>query len=126
MDVVEKIWIESIAARDNLNVIQNKLNKISRYLKGWGRNFRGQTLKNSKDLTDEVKELEALEEIQPLISDQMARRSFIQNSIHQPLEEEEEYWHKRSREDWLLKGDNTLHELSIGRRRKKHIYYLNM
>lgn len=67
---------------------------------------------------DEFKLLDYLEEIQPLNNDRMARRSVIQSEICTSLEEEEEYWHRRSSEMWLVKGDiNTVyfHRIANGK-----------
>lgn len=40
LEKVEKIWNEPIVAKDSLDVMQKKLKKVSKYLKGWGRNLR--------------------------------------------------------------------------------------
>lgn len=108
-------------AKDSLEVMQKKLKKVSRYLKGWGRNVRGQVLKNKTEWMEKLTCLEELEEIQTLSDAQMARRSQLQSELATLLEEEEEYWHKRSNETWLLKGDNSnefFHKIANGRRRK--------
>lgn len=44
--------------------MQKKLKKVRKYLRGWGTNLRGQTLKNKFELIDELKDLEELEEMQ--------------------------------------------------------------
>lgn len=89
--------------------------------------MRGQVLKDKKELMEELACLEELEEIQNLTAEQLARRGQLQSGLATLLEEKEEYWHKRSNETWLLKGDNNtefFRKIANGRRRKNKIFSL--
>lgn len=93
----------------------------------WGINIRGQFLKDKKDLEEELLDLELLEEIQPLHTEQLARRGYINTLLPGKYSEEEDFWHKRSSENWILKGDNNtefFHRVANGRRRKNVIFSL--
>lgn len=72
-------------------------------------------------------DLELLEEIQPLHTEQLARRGHINTLLLGKYSEEEDFWHKRSSENWILKGDNNtefFHRIANGRRRKNVIFSL--
>jgi hypothetical protein len=44
---VSKIWSLPVTAKDNLKVIQIKLKRVKKDLKGWGANLRGKDKKKS-------------------------------------------------------------------------------
>jgi hypothetical protein len=71
-------------------------------LKGWGANIRGRDIQKKKDLTQELNDLEMLEENSTLSRDQLIRKSQIQKDLMSIYENEEEFWHQRGRERWLL------------------------
>jgi hypothetical protein len=77
---------------------------------------------------EELAELEVLEEMSSLNSEQNIRRMELNVELFKIMEEEEElYWYKRSHETWLLNGDlNTeyFHRVANGRKRKQTIYSL--
>jgi single-stranded DNA-specific DHH superfamily exonuclease len=54
--------------------------------------------------------LEQIEEMMQLNESQIRKRSSMQAELRKILDEEEQYWFKRSDESWLLKGDNNTHE----------------
>lgn len=74
-----------------MRIIQEKLKKSKKSLKRWGHNVRGYDIKRKKDLFEELQDLEALEEIQPLSVDQLARRWDINAQLMELYEGEEEY-----------------------------------
>jgi hypothetical protein len=51
--------------------------------------------------------LEQIEEMMHLNEAQLRKRSSLEAELMRILDEEEEYWFKRSHENWLLKGDNN-------------------
>jgi hypothetical protein len=76
---------------------------------------------------EELAELEVLEEMSSLNSEQNIRRMELNVELFKIMEEEELYWYKRSHETWLLNGDlNTeyFHRVANGRKRKQTIYSL--
>jgi hypothetical protein len=76
-------------------------------LEGWGANIRGRDIKKKKELTQELSELEEIEETLLLSSCQLIRKSQIQKELMLIYESEEAFWHQRGRERWLLQGDNN-------------------
>jgi hypothetical protein len=76
---------------------------------------------------EELAELEVLEEMSSLNSEQNIRRMELNVELFKIMEEEELYWYKRSHETWLLNCDlNTeyFHRVANGRKRKQTIYSL--
>jgi hypothetical protein len=71
--------------------------------------------------------LEDIEENTPLFKEQLLRKSAIQKDLMNLFEHEEDFWHQRGRENWLLKGDNNteyFHRIANGHKRKKTIFSL--
>jgi hypothetical protein len=104
---MKEIWGEQVVTD---NVVDNwhiKLNRVKKFLKGWGLNLKGQTRRYKLMLQKELDVLEQKEEEGVLFPGLLDRRTFIQTELMMLLEEEELYWHKRSNTDWLLKGDNN-------------------
>jgi hypothetical protein len=104
---IARVWAQPIRAKDNLSLFQLKLKSLKKTLKGWGANIRGRDIKRKKELTQELADLEAIEETMNLSFDQAKRKSKIQEEPMIIYENEEAFWSQRSREQWLLKADNN-------------------
>jgi hypothetical protein len=92
-----------------------------------GANIRGKDIKRKKVLNQELAELETIEETNSLLFDQAKRKSKIQEELMILYENEEAFWSQRSREHWLLKGDNNteyFHRCTNGQKRKSTIFSL--
>jgi hypothetical protein len=90
--------------------------------------LKGHTKRYRAILQQELTELEKKEEEGMLSSVLLDRKTFIQSEMMKILEEEELYWHKRSNENWLLKGDNNtsyFHKKANGKKRKNTIFQLD-
>src|SRR3954469_10368710 len=60
-----------------------------------------------------------------LNAEQLKQKSIIQKELLEVYENEERFWQQRSRDNWLLKGDNNteyFHMIANGVRRKKMIF----
>jgi hypothetical protein len=104
-----------------------KLNRVKKFLKGWGMNIRGHSEKIKAILQEELTLLEKEEENSPLPAHLLNRKTFIQTTLLRMLEEEELYWHKRSNLNWLLQGGNNtefFHRIANGKKRKNLIFNL--
>jgi hypothetical protein len=62
---VDRVWAKPINIRDSLGKFQCKLKNVRNNLKGRGANLRGFDIKKRKELNQELKSLEDLEEIAP-------------------------------------------------------------
>jgi hypothetical protein len=72
-------------------------------------------------------DLEKREEEGSLTAFMLRKKNFIQTELWRILEEEEIYWHKRSNQNWLLKGDNNteyFHRVANGKKRKNMIFQI--
>jgi hypothetical protein len=92
-----------------------------------GENIRGRDIKKKKELTQELSELEEIEETLLLSRCQLIRKSEIQKELMLIYESEEAFWHERGREKWLLHGDNNtnfFHRASNGQKRRRTMFSL--
>jgi hypothetical protein len=124
---VYRIWSQPVRARDSLSCFQQKLKNLKKFLKGWGANIRGRDINKKKELTQELVELEAVEETMNLSFDQAKRKCKVQEELLLIYEKDEDFWKQRSREQWLLKGDNNteyFHRCANGQKRKRTIFSL--
>lgn len=77
--------------------------------------------KREKEIQDKLAELESLEEFCCLDENQTILRMNMQSKLLHILDEEELFWFKRCKENWLLKGDNNtefFHRVANGKKRK--------
>jgi hypothetical protein len=124
---VFRIWAQPVRAKDSLAIFQQKLKNVKKALKGWGANIRGRDAKKKKDLSQELAEMELMEETIILTIDQKIRKSHIQEELLSIYEHEEEFWRQRGREQWLLQGDNNtefFHRCANGQKRKRMMFSL--
>jgi hypothetical protein len=84
-----------------------KSGELKKILKGWGSSLKGHARKYRMNLKEELAEIERLEEETILPTILLDRKTCLQAELLKIMEEEELYWHKRSNENWLLKGDNN-------------------
>ena len=116
---IMKIWNEKVTDRNAVDKWCIKINRVKKFLKGWGLSLKGHTKKYKKCLTEELSVLEKMEEANPLPAHLLERKTFILSEKNRLLEEEESYWHKRSNNKWLLEGDlNTefFHRVANGKK----------
>lgn len=84
--------------------------------------------KYKKILQEELGSLKKqMEEQDPLPSNLLGRKTFVQSEFMKLAEEEELYWHKWSNVNWLLRGDNNtnfFHRIANGKKIKNTIFSL--
>jgi exonuclease III len=125
---VNEIWKKKVTAKSNIDAWCIKMDRVKKFLKGWGHSLKGHTRKYKNILKEELEKLEKLEEDFILDAENLNRKTFIHSELLRIMEEEEIYWHKRSNNNWLLKGDcNTafFHRVANGKKRKNTIFSLN-
>jgi hypothetical protein len=76
---VARIWSQPVRAKDSLAFFQQKLKNVKKVLKGWGANIIGRDAKKKKDLSQELAEMEIMEESVTLSIDQKIRNIFRRN-----------------------------------------------
>jgi hypothetical protein len=76
-----------------------KLNRVKKFLKGWGQNIKGYNRRYKNTLKSELADLEKREEEDSLTAFMLRKKNFIQTELWRILEEEEIYWHKRSNQN---------------------------
>lgn len=99
------------------------MNRVKKFLKGWGQSLKGHTRKYKRILEEELEKLEKQEEKGSLSTEKLERKTFIHTELLRLSEEEELYWHKRSNNMWLLKRDNNtafFHRVANGKKKKKY------
>jgi exonuclease III len=124
---IKEIWTKPTRDVVSLDRILFKLKKVKKFLKGWGFNLSGTRKRRKKEVAKEMADLETLEEVNTLSHAQQRGKVELKSELLHILEEEELYWFKRSRENWLLKGDNNteyFHRIANGNKRKQTIYFL--
>jgi hypothetical protein len=104
---VGEVWGKSVNANDAVGKWIIKMGRVKKNLKGWGNSMKGHARKYWMTLNKELEEIEKLEEETILPTALLDRKTCIQAELLKIMEEEELYWHKRSNENWLLKGDNN-------------------
>jgi len=122
---VSEIWKEKVVGKNAVDKWCIKINRVKKFLKGWGLSLIGHTKKYKKYLKEELAALGKMEEENPLPAHLLERKTFILSEQGRLLEEEEIYWHKRSNSKWLLEGDlNTVffHKMANGKKRKNTIF----
>jgi len=123
---ISDIWKDKVVGKDAVDKWCIKMNRVKKFLKGWGMSLKGHNKKYKKCLREELAALEKVEEERPLPAHLLKRKTFILSENSRLLEEEELYWHKRSNNKWLLERDlNTgfFHRIANGKK-KHHLKYL--
>jgi hypothetical protein len=99
---VTEVWGKEVAAKNAVEKWQIKLNRVKKFMRGWGQNIKGYSKRYKNTLKEELMSLEKEEEKGSLPTPLLERKTFIQTELMRILEEEELYWHKRSNQNWLL------------------------
>jgi hypothetical protein len=107
-----------------MEIWQNKIPSLRRYLRGWAKNLNGEIKKEKKEITRRVDELDKKAESTMLLPYEVDLRHC---RLIQILREEEVKWYQRAKTNKLLNGDrNTkyFHLVVNGKHRKTRIFQL--
>ena len=127
LPLIQSLWMQPVNSLDPIDVLNIKLKRVKKYLKGWGANIFGNNKKRKKELKEKLENLENLEEEVGLAPDEQELRTSINIELFKMYEEEENYWYQRAHGRWLLEGDlNTsyFHKIANGRKRKNTVLCL--
>jgi len=118
---LETFGVEKITAKSAIEAWCIKMDRVKKFLKGWGKNIKGHARKYKRILSEELEKLEKQEEEASLSADMLNRKYFIHAEMLRLTEEEESYWHKRSNSMWFLKGNSNtafFHRIANGKKGK--------
>jgi hypothetical protein len=94
---------------------------IRKFMRGWGANL-GDALRLQKgNLLSEIQTLDSVADSVGLTVEEWPHKYALETSLMDIYEGEESLWRKRSRQNWILKGDANIvyfHAIANGRRRK--------
>jgi argonaute-like protein implicated in RNA metabolism and viral defense len=88
---INEIWYEPTRDELSLDRVLFKLNKIKRFMKGWGFNLSGARKKRKQDLYEIMADLETMEEVGSLDNVQLKKKVDTKVLLLGILEEEELY-----------------------------------
>jgi hypothetical protein len=124
---VKTVWQKETKGSSSLEIWQNKIRALRRYLRGWAKNMNGAYKKEKKDITNKLDELDKKAESTMLLPHEVDLKCCLNARLIQLLREEEIRWYQRSKLDKLLQGDNNtkyFHLVANGKHRKTRISQL--
>lgn len=110
-----------------IGILNNKLKRVKKYLKGWGADRFVHARKSRKEIYVELGVIDELEELPSLDADMHCRRAALNTELFDLLAEEEIFWLQQTNEKWSLQGDRKTafyHRVANGRKRKNTIHSL--
>jgi mannosylglycoprotein endo-beta-mannosidase len=130
--IVEDKWIQNRgrcpARVYSMDKWHGGVETLRNFLKGWGRNVRGEYRRRKEELMQQIIEADVEESVgMNLQGEQLCKRYQLEAEVERLMEAEEVYWQQRGGEKWTLEGDgNTkfFHLVANGRRRKNLILSL--
>jgi hypothetical protein len=106
-EVVSEAWKKENRGLTHMQRWQNKIRRLSQYLRGWAKNMNGVYKKEKQELLRRADELDKKAESQVLSQREWDLKQRISERITQLLREEEVRWFQRAKTTKILKGDNN-------------------
>jgi hypothetical protein len=91
-DMVIEIWQKERKGSSLLEIWQNKIRSLRRYLRGWAKKQNGAYKKGKKDLSSKIDELDKKAEHTMLLPHEVDLRHCLKVRLFQLLQEEEIKW----------------------------------
>jgi hypothetical protein len=126
-DMVTEIGENERKGSTSLEIWQNKIRSLRKYLRGWAKNQNGAYKKEKKEISSKIDKLDKKAENTMLLSHEVDLWHCLKARLIQLLREEEIKWYQRSKSDKLLQGDSNMkyfHLVANGKHRKTHIFQL--
>jgi hypothetical protein len=76
-----EIWGREVRAKNAVEKWYIKLNRMKKFIKGWGQNIKGQARRYKNTLREELATLEKREEEESLPTYLLERKTFIQTEL---------------------------------------------
>ncbi len=124
-ELVPVWWKEQPSKGNSALTLVAKIRHCRKRIKEWCRNNFYNIFSAKKALTEEIQQLDVLEETSDLTPPLFEKRKLLRNQLSVVLADEEILWKSRSRQQWLREGDgNTkfFHAVANGRRRTNNIH----
>jgi hypothetical protein len=126
-DIVTGIWQSKTRGANAMEIWQNKICLLRKYLRGWLKNLNGANKKEKEEITRKIDELDKKAESTMLSPHEVDLQRCLNTRLIQILHEEEIKWYQRAKTNKLLYGgSNTkkFHLVENGKNRKKRIFQL--
>jgi hypothetical protein len=110
-----------------MEIWQNKIRVLRKYLRGWSKNLNGANKKEKEQITRKIDELDKKAESTILSPQEVDLRQCLNIRLIQILREEEIKWYQRAKANKLLHGDSNtkyFHLVANGKNRKQRIFQL--
>jgi hypothetical protein len=110
-----------------MEVWQNKIRALRKYLRGWAKNKNGAYKKEKKEIISKLDELDKKAEVTMLAPHEVDIKHCLNTRVIQLLCEEEVKWFQLAKTDKLLYGDSNtkyFHLVANGKHRKTRFFQL--
>lgn len=124
--MVANIWQCEVAGNTSMEIWQNKICALRKYLRGWAKNTAGHYKKEKKKLISLIDSLDKKAET-TYTDNEINWKYYLKERLVSLLREEEMKWYERAKVKTLLQGDNNtrfFHLVVNGKHRKQHIFHL--
>jgi hypothetical protein len=121
---VIEVWQCEVKGSSSIEIWQNKIRSLRRYLRGWAKNMNGSYKKEKDDTLQKMEQLDKKAKMTMLSPQELDVKHCLKMRLMQLLREEEIKWYQRSKVNNLLQGDSNtkyFHLVVNGKRRKSRI-----
>ncbi|XP_020262542.1 uncharacterized protein LOC109838519 [Asparagus officinalis] len=125
---IETSWKSFSCQGTPVDKFITKLKLLKRRIKWWRKNVHESISSRKNTLLSKIHSIDLIEEQRSLSPTELDERKAFQSSFASIIQEEESYWHQRSRIQWLKEGDtNTsfFHRTASTHKRSNHIVAIN-
>jgi hypothetical protein len=124
---VIEVWQRQVRGSSSIEIWQNKIRSLRRYLRGWAKNMNGSYKKEKNDILLQMEQLDKKAEMTMLSPQELDVKHCLKIRLMQLLRDEEIKWYQRSKANNLLQRDSNtkyFHLAANGKRRKSQIFQL--
>ncbi|XP_020253791.1 uncharacterized protein LOC109830842 [Asparagus officinalis] len=125
---ISSCWTSFSCQGSPVDIFILKLKLTKKRIKWWNKNFCGSVASRKSEILSKINALDVLEEHRPLSDSELYDRKGLHSSFSAIIQEEETYWHQRSRVQWLKLGDSNtafFHKTATFRRNANYISCIN-
>jgi hypothetical protein len=126
-EMIKREWNASVSGSSPIEIWQNKIRHLRRFLRGWTKNRSGAYKKEKERLLSLIDELDIKAETIPLLAAERDVLCSANDSLAKLRREEEAKWAQRAKVKHVQEGGNNtkyFHLIANGKHRKKKIFQL--